>query len=221
MIRIITLEREYGSGGGGIARLLADRLGWQLWDHELTCEIAKRLKCDVSSVEQREERCDTALYRLMKAFMRGSYEDQLGGTAVELLDADHLAEMFENIVNDVAAKGNCVIVGRGAPWFLRKRSDAFHLFVYAPYEEKMRRLRAAGRTEAEADELIQRVDRDRAAFIKKYYDKNWPERTLYHMMVNSKPGDEVVARLALDEISLLNQQQGAAQSGDEFATTKL
>ncbi len=141
MIKVITLEREYGCGGGGIAKQLADKLGWQLWDRQVTCEIANRLKCDVRAVEQREERCDTTFYRLMKTFMRGSYEDQLGGSGVELLDADRLAAMFERIVTDLASKGNCVIVGRGSTWFLRNHPDAFHVFLYAPHEEKLRRLR--------------------------------------------------------------------------------
>src|SRR5690242_7765046 len=71
MIRVITVEREYGSGGGVVAKKLADYLGWRLWDHAITCEIAKRLRCDISAVEQREERCDTTFYRLLKTFMRG------------------------------------------------------------------------------------------------------------------------------------------------------
>lgn len=79
MTRIITIEREYGSGAAGIAQTLSDQLGWELWDRAITCEIARRLKCDVESVEQREERPDPAFYRLVKIFMRGSYEESLHG----------------------------------------------------------------------------------------------------------------------------------------------
>jgi cytidylate kinase len=211
MIKAITLEREYGCGGGGIAKQLADKLGWQLWDHQVTCEIANRLKCDVRAVEQREERCDTTFYRLMKTFMRGSYEDQLGGSAVELLDADRLAAMFERIVMDLASKGNCVIVGRGSTWFLRNHPDAFHVFLYAPYEEKLQRLRKSGRSQSEAEELLERVDRERATFVKKYYNKNWPQRDLYHMMLNTKVGDEGVVRLILEEIAMLKEAQAIPQ----------
>ena len=211
VIKVITLEREYGSGGGAIAKLLASKLGWQLWDYELTCEIARRLKCDIRSVQQKEERCDTTFYRLVKAFMRGSYEDRLGHNGVDLLDADQLAAMFEGIVTDIATKGNCVIVGRGAPWFLRNRSDTFHLFIYAPYEEKLRRLLEAGSSREEAEERIERVDKEREAFVKKYYDKNWPQRDLYDMMLNSKVGDEGVCRLVLEEIGMLNDKAAALQ----------
>ncbi|MBV9084106.1 MAG: cytidylate kinase-like family protein [Acidobacteriaceae bacterium] len=206
MINIITIEREYGSGAPTTGRLLANRLGWQLWDHEITAEIAKRLKCDVRKVEEREERPDPAYYRLLKAFMRGSYEDRVGSGGLDLLDADSIAGLFENIILDIAARGKCVIIGRGAPWFLRNRGDAFHLFLYAPHDEKMRRITASGRTEAEAEDLIERVDRERAAFVKKYYDMTWPTRHLYHLMVNSKVGDELVAELVLQEIAVLNRR---------------
>jgi cytidylate kinase len=205
VINIITIEREYGSGAAAIAQKLADRLGWKLWDRDITCDIAKRLKCDVKSVEQREERLDPTFYRLVKAFMRGSYEDSLGAGNIELLDAEHLAKLFERVVLDISSQGNCVIVGRGSPYFLREREDVFSVFLYAPYEEKLRRLTAIGKTQDEADELIGRVDQERAAFVKKYYARTWPQRDLYDMMLNTRIGDEMVIDLILHEIALLDR----------------
>lgn len=205
MIRIITIEREYGSGAAIIAKTLAHRLGWDLWDRAITCEIARRLNCDVESVEQREERPDPTYYRLIKIFMRGSYEESLqGGGKLELLDAEHLAQLFESIVTDIANKGNCIIIGRGSPYFLREREDTLRVFIYAPRDEKIRRLRALGRSQAEAEDLVESVDGERAAFVKKYYGANWPNRYLYHLMINSEPGDEAVIKMILAEMELLN-----------------
>ncbi len=210
MITIITIEREYGSGGGGIAKALADRLGWTLWDREITREIATRLKCDVKSVEQREERLDPTFYRLMKMFMRGSYEDSYEGSGLELLDAEHLSRLFEQVVKKLASKGRCVIVGRGSPWFLRERADTFRAFIYAPHEEKMRRIRAQGKSRSEAEDLIETVDRERAAFVTKYYAKVWPQRDLYHLMINSVLGDEVVIDMILNGVKAMEQQAAPA-----------
>jgi cytidylate kinase len=205
VIKIIAIEREYGSGAAAIGKALADRLSWTLWDREITCEVARRLKCDVQSVEQREERPDPTFYRLVKAFMRGSYEESLQGSAkLELLDAEHLALLFEKISTDIAAKGNSVIIGRGSPWFLRNRDDTLRVFIYASIEEKIRRLRAQGKTQSEAEDLIASVDRERAAFVKQYYGANWPERYLYHLMINSAVGDESVTKLILSEMDLLD-----------------
>ena len=74
MIRIVTVEREFGSGGGGIACELSRRLGWKLWDNELTSGIAKSAQVAESAVALCDERVDGRLYRLAKAFWRGSYE---------------------------------------------------------------------------------------------------------------------------------------------------
>lgn len=206
MINIIIVEREYGSGAAEIATRLSQRLGWALWDHEITCEIARRLKCDVSSVERREEKPDPALYGLVKAFMRGSYEDHYSGGGIELLDAEHLAQLFEKVIKDVVSRGPCVIVGRGAPWFLRERKDTLSAFLYAPYHEKLRRTLTSGKSREEAEDLLERVDRDRAAFIRKYYGMVWPQRDLYHLMINTLAGDDLAIDMILHQKELLDRR---------------
>jgi len=206
MIRIITIEREFGSGGAAIAQKLSERLGWKLWDQSLTGEIARITKADPAAVERKEERCDPLFFRLMKVFLRGSFERSLPISNLEMLDADRMTELMHNVINEAADAGNCVIVGRGSPYFLRERPDAFHVFVYAPYDEKIRRVRASGKSEREAAELVDSIDRERAAFIKRYFRKEWPNRHLYHMMINSIVGDEAVLEMILNEVSILNRQ---------------
>lgn len=207
MINVVTIEREYGAGAPAIAEGLASRLGWSLWDSELTSAIARRLKCDAAAVEKREERLDPTFYRLAKIFMRGSYESSFVGSEADMLDAEHLSRLFEEVILDVAGRGRCVILGRAAPWFLRHRQDAFHVFVYAPRDWKIQRVISQGKTRSEAEDLVDNVDAERGAFIKKYHNKNWPQRDLYHMMINSKVGTELVIDMILSEIQAL----GAAQ----------
>jgi cytidylate kinase len=204
MVSIVTVEREYGAGGAAIAQKLAARLGWKLWDQALTAEIARQAHVDQSSIKKLEERADPPFYRLMKVFMRGSYERSLPIENLEYLDCENLAPFMARVIAGVASDGNCVIVGRGASYLLRDRDDAFHVFIYAPWEEKMRRLRAIGKTEAEAEELLQSVDHERATFVKTYFGKDWPTRAIYHMMLNSKVGDEIVLRTILDEIAAVS-----------------
>ena len=206
-MNVITIEREYGSGAPAIAEELARRLGWTLWDHELTCEIARRLKCDTAAVERREERLDPTYYRLAKIFMRGSYESSFSGSNIELLDAEHLSQLFERVIIDVASRGRCVIVGRASPWFLRDRPDAFHAFIYGSREDKIRRVVSQGKSQSEAEDLVDNVDKERAAFIRKYYGKCWPQRDLYHLMINSKVGTSVVVNMILNEIEALSRPQ--------------
>jgi len=163
MVRVITIEREYGSGGSDIARKVAERLGWKLWDQLLTDQIAGLLDCDCRSVEAHEERRDPLHYRLFKAFMRGSFEGAMNAPRMKMVDADCVREVAQKVVTAAAREGNSVIVGRGSAYYLRAYRDTFHVFVYAPIDEKVRRLQETGKSEAEAAELAESVDRDRAA----------------------------------------------------------
>jgi cytidylate kinase len=197
-IRVVTLEREYGSGGNLIAENVAARLGWKLWDQLLTEEIARRLNCDSRTVEKYEERNDPAYYRLFKAFMRGSFEGSQQAPRLKMVDTECVREIVQRIVQEIAESGNCVIVGRGSAYYLGSRPDAFHVFVYAPFEERVRRLKLQNKSQEEAVELAETVDRDRADFIQRYFKVEWPDRHRFHLMVNSSLGDEVATEIVLD-----------------------
>ena len=218
MIRTVTIEREFGAGGAAIAQRLAERLGWKLWDQDLTAEIAKLAQVDPAVVERMDERCDSLFYRLMKVYMRGSFERSLPLTGLDQFDADSMVAFMQRVIDRAADTGNCVIVGRGATYLLRDRPDAFHVFIYAPLEEKIRRVTAMGKSEAEAIDLISSIDHERATFVQKYFSKEWPTRDLYHLMINSKVGDDVVVRAILDEMLDLNartsSEEIARRSGD-------
>jgi cytidylate kinase len=203
MFRIVTIEREFGSGGGGIACELARRLGWKLWDQQLTSEIAQRAQVPESAVASCEERVDSSLYRLSKAFWRGSYERGMPLANSRAFDTDHMMAMVEEIMGTIAAEGDAVIVGRGSPFFLREREDTFRVFTYAPRDEKMRRLLAMGKSREDAEDLVENVDRERMAFIKHYFNADWPTRSLYHLMINTVVGDENVIATILHAMQML------------------
>jgi len=207
MVRVVTIEREFGSGGGVIAQKVAERLGWKLWDQLLTDEIARRMDCDRRAVEEREERKDPAYYRLFKAFLRGSFEGSLNAPRLKMVDTDCVREVVQQIVTEEAEAGDCVIVGRGSAYYLGTRRDAFHVFIYAPFEDKVRRRQSIGKTEKEAVALAETVDLDRAAFIKKYFNVDWPERHRFHLMVNSNLGDGVAVETILDTLARLAKQR--------------
>ena len=197
MIQIITIEREYGAGGGLIAQKIAERLGWKLWDQLFTCEIARIANCERSEVASREERVDPLYYRLIKSIMRGSFEGNLNLHSLHCLDADSIIRITKQVTLQAAATGNCVLVGRGSQHHLRDRDDTLRIFLFAPREAKIRRLIGEGITEAEAQEQVDTVDQERAAFVEKYFHMEWPNRDLYHAMLNTSAGDETVIRAIL------------------------
>ncbi len=206
MYSVITVEREFGCGGGEIAAKLAQRLQWKLWDQALTEEIAKLADVDCAAVEKKQEKIDSTFHRLAKIFWRGSYEGAVK-TGAEFFDADCMVEMGGQVMQRAAAEGKCVIVGRGAPYFLREHPDAFHVFLYAPYAEKLRRLRENGsRIPGNPETLLNTVDRDRIAFVKRYFNADWPTRSLYHLMVNTAVGDEIVITTILEAMRSLERK---------------
>jgi cytidylate kinase len=209
MIRIVTIEREYGCGGGEIAKKLAEHLGWKLWDQLLTEEIARLADCPKKVVEQREERTDPLYYRLFKSFLRGSYEGSLNAHKLKLVDSECILEFTEKVVQHAASAGNCVIVGRGSQLFLRNREDALRIFLYAPREDKVRRLLSRGKSEQEAQVLVDTVDLERADFIEKYFKVEWPSRSIYHAMINTAIGDETVIQTIVDFMKTLDSKMTA------------
>ena len=198
MVKIITIEREYGCGGGDIAQLVAKRLGWKLWDQLLTEEIARLARCPKALVEGREERTDPLYYRLFKSFLRGSYEGSLNAPKLNLVDSETILNITRRVVEHAAKRGNCVIVGRGSQQFLKDVPETLRVFLFAPRENKIRRLTARGKTEKEAEDLIDSVDGERADFIKKYFKVEWPDRAIYHAMINTSCGDEATTRMILN-----------------------
>lgn len=212
MIRVITIEREYGSGASDIARQLALVLSWKLWDQLLTDEIARLMKCSRSDVEEREERKDALHYRLLKGFMLGSFEGTLNAPRLNLLDADHILTTTRALVNAAAEQGNAVIVGRGSAYHLQNRSDALHIFFYAPFEDKVRRLEEMGKSESEAIDLAETVDLDRSEYVKQYFNIEWPARHFFHLMINTKVGDQIVVQTVLQSIALFDKSVDALKS---------
>jgi cytidylate kinase len=198
MIKIVTIEREYGSGGGEIAQMLSTHLGWKLWDQLLTEEIARLANCPKAVVEVREERTDPLYYRLFKSFLRGSYEGSLNAHKLNVVDSESILKITERVVQYAAKTGNSVIVGRGSQHFLRSRSDTLRVFLYAPREDKVHRLLKRGKSENEARQLVDTVDQERADFIQKYFHVEWPDRAIYHAMINTTIGDEAAVHVILN-----------------------
>jgi cytidylate kinase len=196
MIQAIAIEREFGCGGSVIASLLAQRLGWKLWDHELTQEIARLTNSTPQAVEQREWKDDPAVYRVFKSFLRGAFEGAIPPTdRLELLDARRIVTVSEQVVNHALSGGPCVIVGRGSQYFLRNRKDVFCTFLYASRGYKIHRLICAGTPEPDAIEQVDTIDRDRAEFVKKYLKLDWPDHRLFHAMFNTEMGESYVAEI--------------------------
>ena len=180
MIRVITIEREYGSGGADIAKKIADRLGWKLWDQLLTNEIARLMECDCRVVEEHEEKRDPLYYRLLKAFMRGSYEGSLNAPRLKMADTDCIREVAERVVRDAADAASASLWDAAPPIICKAVATPFTCLFTLRWMRRSGGSRPAERARAKRSKLIETVDRDRAAFIKQYFDVEWPDRQRFH-----------------------------------------
>jgi cytidylate kinase len=210
MFRIITVEREYGAGGSMVAAELARRKGWQLVDQEMTAEIAKLASVESHVVARCEEKCDTLMHSLAKVFWRGSYERSLPIADDKIFDADRMVHLAQKVIDEKAKRGNCVIVGRGAPYILRHRRDTFRVFVFGSRGQKIRRLVGLKMHEKEAAEMVDTIDHERALFVRKYFNAEWPSRCLYHMMLNFDAGIDLVTETILHAMDQLEASPNVA-----------
>jgi cytidylate kinase len=191
MYRSITIARQYGSGGARIAHLLATRVGWKLLDRALIQRIAAAAKVRPEVVERLDESVDSWLYRLGKlAFAHGGFDSISHPDAAGIFDAETLVRFSRTIIEEAASIGRCVIVGRGAQCILRGRPDTLQIFIYAPLEERIRRVRARMGEEGDALAQIESVDRMRATYVRQFFHEDRLSPDLYHLMINSSLGEE-------------------------------
>ncbi|HTZ89294.1 MAG TPA: cytidylate kinase-like family protein [Alloacidobacterium sp.] len=203
MIRVITVEREYGSRGAEFAHRLARHLGWRLIDQCLIEEVAEKAGVPKGLAERCDERLDPWYYRFGKAFWHGSIERLPALPESEVFDSESMVGFVRNYLQSVAAEGNCVIVGRGAASILARASGAFHVFVYASQWRKVQWFEQQFPEHAkDAERELAATDRRRAAYVKRYFDQDWTDRRLYHLMINSCMGFEAMIQATIDGAGL-------------------
>ncbi len=194
-IRVITVEREYGSRGGEFAHELAERLGWKLMDSELVSAAAKRAGVAPELAAKFDERLDPWYYRYGKVFWHDTAYQMTGISDEQVFDSARMLSLIREEIMEAAKQGNCVVVGRGAACALACHPGCFHIFVYATSKAKREWFTQAFPKQAQqADQTLAAFDKRRAAVIRKFYQQEWCSRGLYHMLLNSAMGiDAMIA----------------------------
>jgi hypothetical protein len=197
-IRVITVEREYGSGGGEFAHHLAARLGWRLLDSELVNAAAHAAGVTPEQAARFDERLDPWYYRYGKVFWQDSVYPLAGLTEKQVFDSERMLALIREEILGAAQEGRCVLVGRGAACALANRPGCFHVFVYATSKAKRDWFAGAFPEKARhADQHLAAFDKRRAAVIRQFYQQEWCARGLYHMLLNSAMGlDGMIAATA-------------------------
>jgi cytidylate kinase len=205
-VRVITISREYGSGGAAIGQELASCLGWKLLDRELILELARRAHIEPSEVSQMDEQASSFIERALKAFWLGN-PYVWSGPPPDIVDSDYVADLSATVICEAAKLGQCIIIGRGAQCVLQEREDAFHVFVYGSRQEKLKRIQARYPTFTGREAALDEFDRNRAAYVRRYYKCDWANRHLYDLMINSDMGIDRAIALILCAAGVTTQKK--------------
>jgi len=196
--RALTVSREFGSGGGRIAQTIAHLLGWKLLDREIIDAIAYAGRVPRDVVKQYDEHVETWLAKINQQAMRGAATAAgLDLETDEIFDAATMVKITRRIIEEAYEEGNCVIVGRGAQCILQSRQDVYNVFIYAPYQERVKRLQGRLEKGANIEERIRTVDGERFKYLQETFGQAWNNPHLYNMMISSAENDEETARMIL------------------------
>jgi CMP/dCMP kinase len=202
--RALTVSREYGSGGGEIADIIARELGWKLLDKDLIAEISKTEKVPPSEVAAFDEKVDPWIHRITRTVW-GLGADGISVVApVDMFDAEKAANLAKRIVTEAYNMGNCVIVGRGSQCILRNKPDVFHAFVYARWEDRVRKIQRRVKPGADVPALIRATDAQRVEYIRIHYKEKWTNPYLYDIMIDSKNENEKTAQLIISAMQMVS-----------------
>ena len=184
---IVTISRQYGSGGSEVAERVALALGWQLYDNAVVDEVAARLGISPAEVSAREERMPSLSERLASALWLAAPEvmPTVGDAALPPSE-ERIVEVTGRVMQEAVQAGPAVIVGRGAQCLLATRSDAIHVFCYAPLEA----LAAYAVTNLdvkpdEARKTVVEMNARREEYVKRHWKREWRDLANYHLCVNT------------------------------------
>ena len=184
MKKIITISREYGSGGRIIAQQLAQKLDIPFYDKEIVALIAKESGLSLDFIEETGE-YSTGIEDFISLFNSSFYgQVPLADGSYSLKDSIEILQ--HNIVKKIAEDGPCVIVGRSADYILREREDCLNTFIHAPFEDKYKRvIETYGVSSETAKSDILKKDKGRATHYKHYTELNWGDYKNYHLSIDS------------------------------------
>lgn len=186
---IITIEREYGSGGRGIGKKVAEKLGIKYYDGELLSLVAKESGYTEEFIKQNDQkRTQSLLYHLY-----------IGSQILPASDMIFIAQ--SRVIKDLYSKESCVIVGRCADYVLRGYDNVINVFIHAPLESRVERVKNGYNEKAENYKAyVQKKDKSRIAYFNYFADDSWGRADAYDISLNSDVGIDKTVDIIVDYV---------------------
>lgn len=200
---VITIGREFGSGGKYIGERLAEELNLKLYDKELLNKVAEESGMDLETLEQMDEKQEESFWH---TFAMSLYQQDSLDTLSELPSNEKIFIEQTKIIEDLAEKEDCIIIGRCSNVILRNKPNVFNIFVYSSeLDFKVKRKMQFGKyeDELEAIKAIERVDKEREKYYNYFTKGNWGDRKAYDLMIDtSKIGVDNAVELIKEYLKL-------------------
>ncbi|HEY8296786.1 MAG TPA: cytidylate kinase-like family protein [Candidatus Baltobacteraceae bacterium] len=199
---IVTVSSQYGSGGLGAGRIVAQRLGYKFVDQQLPTVVAKRLGISREAVSAAESASASVAERVLRVLELGTPEVDAsqGGPSFD----EECAREVQQAVRDYAARGNCVIVGHGGSAILGRRPDVIRVYVYAPRDWRIHQIMSGHDVdEKTASDEVDRIDRRRGEYMRHYYEMEWGNPAHYDLALDTSTfGPDGAAALVVRAVEL-------------------
>jgi len=197
---VVTVSRQFASGGGEIAQRVAEMLNAPLLDRQLIYEVSLRLGLPEDVVSEHDERGETMISRLVNA-LRVSYPDASSPPDLieppgEVLDLSNktYVQVTEQVIQEAARGGNAVIVGRGSQFVLRNNPQTLHIHVYGGFDLRVQAVMAEQSVKQnEAERIVRDFDGGRARYARHFYHADWQSPQHYQLMLDGSTLDHELA----------------------------
>ncbi len=178
---IITISRETGSGGHTIGKMLAKQLGYDFYDREIISLVAKEMNLNEAVVaENGENMSDNTYIDMISGFVPFSRKNKV--------PLDKIQETQNRLIKTIAAKGNCIIVGRGADYILADKKDAFHVFIHANMEHRIKRVQRHDGISGQESRIRRELevkDHSRGMLYQFFSGREWGQVSNYNLSIDT------------------------------------
>jgi cytidylate kinase len=183
----ITVTRLFGSGGGELARRVAESLGWRLVDNAVIDAIARGIHTTPAAVQAIDERAPSLAERLADALALGGGEVVAASLATPMPPTEQrIADVTKDVILQAVARGPVVVVGRGAQALLAERTDVMHVHCFAPHDALVSRvMKRDNLGQEDADRLVRTKNQQREQYVKRNFGREWLAPEHYHIMLNT------------------------------------
>jgi cytidylate kinase len=199
---VITISRQFGAGGLTLSKRLSDILGYTLFDQEIIAMVSEKAKVSKNWVQSVEKEAGGKLQQAVSRLMPKNVVDRVLKNEHGYIDEEIYLDHLQNIIRQIASKGNCIILGRGGQYILKDTKDAVHILLIADKEYRIRFMEAKYKLRrTRAEQVVDAEDKRRTNLYRKFNKTDYDHPSHYHLTLNMSKlsidkASDIVCRLA-------------------------